>query len=165
MTLKDTIKEDMKAAFKSGDTDTRGTLQLLLAVIQNRELEKRTKLMKAGAITEAEVNEKSQLTDEEVIDALSSEIKKRKESITTYDQAGRPELADGERKELAVLVRYMPEQLSDEAVQQLITDAIASTGATGAKEIGKVMGVVAPKVKGRFDGTRLSELVRQALGA
>lgn len=165
MTLKDKLKDDMKAAFKGGDQATRATLSFMLSVIQNRELEKRAKLMKAGASTEAEVGEKSQLTDEEVIDALGTEIKKRRESIAAYQAAGRPELAASEQQELDTLVRYMPEQLSDETVAQLIKDAIAATGAAGPKDMGKVMGALAPKTKGRVDNTKVSALVKAALGA
>ena len=163
MSLKDTIKDDMKAAFKAGDTATRGALSMLLSVIQNRELEKRAKLMKAGATTETEVAAASQLTDEEVIDALSSEIKKRRESVATYEQGGRPELAASEQAEITVFQKYLPEQLSEEAVRALIAEAVAATGAAGPKDIGKVMGAVTPKTKGRFDGARVSELVKAAL--
>jgi uncharacterized protein YqeY len=165
MSLKETIKDDMKAAFKAGDTVTRSTLSLLLSVIQNRELEKRTKLMKAGATSEAEVAEKSQLTDEEVVDAVSSEVKKRRDSVAQYESAGRAELAAGEKAEVDVLMRYMPEQMSEEAVVALIKEAITATGASSAKDIGKVMGQIAPKTKGKFDGARVSELVKKELGA
>jgi uncharacterized protein YqeY len=165
MTLKDKIKDDMKAAFKAGDTATRSTLTMLLSVIQNRELEKRAKLIKAGTATEADVAEKSGLTDEEVVDAISSELKKRRESVATYEQAGRPELAAGEQAEVVVLSRYLPEQLDEAAVKKLIADAIASAGAAGPKDMGKVMGAIAGSLKGRFDGARASALVKAALGA
>ncbi len=165
MTLKDKLKEDMKAAFKSGDQATRSTLSFMLSVIQNRELEKRAKLMKAGAVTEAEVGEKSQLTDEEIVEALGTEIKKRKESIAAYQSADRSELAASEQQELDTLMRYMPEQLSDDAVAQLVKDAIAATGAAGPKDLGKVMGALAPKTKGRVDNAKVSALVKAALGA
>lgn len=165
MTLKEKITDDMKTAFKAGDQATRGTLSLLLAVIQNRELEKRAKLMKAGATAEADVAEKSKLTDDEVLDAVGSEMKKRKEAVSTYAQAGRAESAQTEQAELDILMRYMPEQLSEDDVKQFIQEAITTTGATSVKDIGKVMGQVAPKTKGRFDGARVSELVKAALGA
>jgi hypothetical protein len=163
MTLKDTIKEDMKTAFKAGDNMTRSTLTMLLSVIQNRELEKRAKLMKAGATTEADVAEKSLLTDEETIDAIASEIKKRRDAFTQYDAAGRPELAASERAEADTLMKYMPEQMAEDTVKALIKEAIASTGAAGAKDMGRVMGAVAPKTKGKFDGARLNQLVKEAL--
>ena len=165
MSLKDKIKEDMKVAFKAGDTVTRGTLTMLLAAIQTRELDKRARLVKSGQATEAEVVEKSALTDEEVIDAVSSEIKKRKDSATQYEAGGRPELADSEKAEAEILSRYMPEQMSESDVIALIKEAIATTGAVTPKDMGKVMGQVTPKTKGRFDGARVNELVKKELGA
>ena len=165
MSLKDTIKEDMKTAFKAGDTATRSTLTMLLSVIQNRELEKRAKLMKSGAATEAEVAGKSQLTDEETIEAVSSEMKKRKDSAAQFIAGGRPELAASEEAEASVLMKYMPEQLTEDAVKALITEAIAATGAAGVKDMGRVMGAVAPKTKGKFDGARVNQLVKEALAA
>jgi uncharacterized protein len=154
MALKETIKDDMKAAFKAGDTATRGTLQLLLSVIQNRELAKRAK-----------TGEASELTDEEVVEALSTEIKKRKESIATFEAGGRPELAASEAAELEVLKKYMPEQISEDEVKALITAAITDTGAAGPKDMGKVMGKISGAIKGRFDGARASAMVKEALGA
>jgi len=151
MSLKDTIKEDMKAAFKAGDTATRSTLTMLLSVIQNREIEKRAKTGEA------------ELTDDEIVSALSTEIKRRKDSAEQYEKGGRPELAESERSEMAILMKYMPEQMSEDEVTKLIADAIASTGASTIKDLGKVMGAVSPKTKGKFDGARLSELVKQAL--
>jgi uncharacterized protein YqeY len=163
MTLKETLKEDMKAAFKAGDQVTRGTISLLLSLVQNRELEKRSRLMKEGMTSEADVAAASVLTDDEVMDALMTEIKKRRESMSTYEAAGRPELAASEQGELAVLMRYMPEQITEDAVRALIGEAIASTGAKTVKDIGTVMGTLAPKIKGRFDGARASQLVRESL--
>lgn len=151
--LKDTIKEDMKTAFKAGDTVTRGTLTMLLSVIQNRELDKRAK------------GKEPVLTDEEVIEAVGTEIKKRKDAAVQFEAAGRTELSSAETAEAAILMKYMPEQMSEDAVKQLIVQAITETGAAGAKDMGRVMGAVAPKTKGRFDGSRLNALVKEALGA
>ncbi len=157
--LKDTIKEDMKTAFKAGDTVTRGTLTMLLSVIQNREIEKRTRTGEA------------ELTDEEVVAAIGTEIKKRKDAAAQYEAAGRAELSSAETAEAAILMKYMPEQMSEEAVKVLIAQAIAETGAAGlastagVKDMGRVMGMVAPKTKGKFDGARLNELVKEALSA
>jgi len=163
MSLKDTIKEDMKTAFKAGDTVTRGTLTMLLSVIQNRELDKRSKLMKSGVATEADVAVQSLLTDEEVIDAIGTEIKKRKDAAAQFEAAGRAELSVGETAEAAILMKYMPEQMSEDAVKALIAQAIIDTGAAGAKDTGRVMGAVAPKTKGKFDGSRLNAMVKEAL--
>ncbi len=156
MPLKDTIKDDMKAAFKAGDSATRSTLTMLLSVIQNRELDKRAK------------GKEPVLTDEEVIEAISSEIKKRKDSAAQYEAAGRSELAAKESAEIPVLMKYMPEQLTEDAVRQLITEAIAAIHSTGsgpsAKDLGKVMGAVTKNTKGKFDGARVNQLVKEALG-
>ncbi|MBP6885891.1 MAG: GatB/YqeY domain-containing protein [Candidatus Pacebacteria bacterium] len=165
MSLKDTIKEDMKVAFKAGDTVTRSTLVMLLSVIQNRELEKRARIMKAGVVSEADVAAQAVLTDEETMEAVMSEIKKRRDAVVQYEAAGRPELAAAEKAESETLTKYLPEQLSEDAVRALITEAIASTGAAGIKDMGRVMGAVAPKTKGKFDGTRVNELVKEALSA
>lgn len=164
MSLKETIKDDMKTAFKAGDSVARTTLSMLLSTIQNRELEKRAKLMKAGATTEADVAEKSVLTDEETLEVITSEIKKRRDAVAQYEAAGRAELAAGETAEIAVLVKYLPEQLTEEAVRALITEAIAATGASGTSDMGRVMGAITPKTKGRFDGARVSQLVKELLG-
>ncbi len=152
MTLKEKIKEDMKTAFKAGDAGTRGTLSLLLSVVQNREIEKRAKTGEA------------ELTDEEVVSAISSEIKKRKDAVTQYQAAGRAESAASEQAEMEILMRYMPEQMSEDDVKKLITQAIEETGAKDAKDMGKVMGQVSKKTKGTFDGSRLSALVKEMLG-
>ncbi len=165
MSLKDTIKEDMKVAFKAGDTVTRSTLVMLLSVIQNRELEKRARIMKAGVVSEADVAAQAVLTDEETMEAVMSEIKKRRDAVVQYEAAGRPELAAAEKAESETLTKYLPEQLTEDAVRALITEAIASTGAAGIKDMGRVMGAVAPKTKGKFDGTRVNELVKEALSA
>lgn len=151
--LKDTIKDDMKAAFKAGDQQKRGTLAMLLSVIQNREIEKRAK-----------TGEES-LTDEEVIAVVSTEIKKRREAVAQFEAGGRPELAEGEKAEIAVLSVYLPEQLSEDDVKKLIAEAVASTGASGPADMGKVMGAISPKIKGRFDGARASALVKEALAS
>lgn len=143
----------MKTAFKAGDTATRGALSMLLSVIQNREIEKRAR------------TGESELTDEEIVAAIGTEIKKRKEAAMQYEAAGRADSAASEQAEAAVLARYMPEQMPEDQVAALITAAIAATGAASPKDMGKVMGQVAPKTKGRFDGTRLNELVKKALGA
>ena len=153
MSLKEKIREDMKAAFKAGDSAVRGTLNMLLSVIQNREIEKRTR------------TGESELTDEETVASIQTEIKKRKDAAAQYESAGRADSAAAERAEAGVLMRYMPEQLSEDEVKRLIADAISATGASGAKDQGRVMGQVAPKIKGKFDGARLGELVAQALAS
>jgi uncharacterized protein YqeY len=148
MTLKEKIKEDMKTAFKAGDTVTRGTLSMLLSVIQNREIEKRTR------------GEEPELSDQEVTSAIGTEIKKRKDAASQFESAGRPELAASEKAEAEILMRYMPEQMGEDEVKKLIADAIAG----GAADAGQVMRVISPTIKGKFDGARASALAKEALG-
>lgn len=162
--LKEKLKEDLKAALKAGESQKRLVVGMILSVIKNRELEKRGKLAKSG-VADADLEAQSALTDEEALEAVSSEIKKRKEAIQTFVVGGRPELAENEKQELAILMAYMPEQMSEDEVKKLIAQAIADTGAAGPKEMGKVMGQLSPKIKGRFDGGRASALVKEALGA
>src|SRR3989344_1024603 len=164
MTLKDRIKDDMKTAMKAGDSVARSTLTMLLSVIQNRELEKRSRLMKAGATKEEDVAMQSLLSDDEIISAISSEVKKRADSISVYQQAGRTELAAQEEAEQKILSKYMPEQRSEEDVRKIVADVIAKTGASGAKNMGAVMGAVSSQTKGRFPGARLQEIVKSVLG-
>lgn len=162
MSLKDTIREDLKGAMKAGEKEKKSTISMLLSSIKNRELEKRGKLAKEGT-ADAELDEKSSLTDEEVVEVVSTEIKKRQESITTYEDAGRSELAAGEKREAEVLSKYLPEQMDVSDVEKLIAGAIEQTGASVPGDMGKVMGAVSPKTKGRFDGKQLAEMVKEAL--
>ncbi len=119
------------------------------------------------AITNAEVSGKQarELDDQQVVDVLSTEVKKRREAATAYDDAGRQELADKERAEAEVITDYLPEQLSDEEVSAIVTAAVESTGAAGEgmKAMGKVMAVVQPQVKGRADGAAVAAEVKRQL--
>jgi uncharacterized protein YqeY len=119
------------------------------------------------AVTNAEVSGKQarELDDQQVVDVLSTEVKKRREAATAYDDAGRQELADKERAEAEVITDYLPEQLSDEEVSAIVTAAVESTGAAGEgmKAMGKVMAVVQPQVKGRADGAAVAAEVKRQL--
>lgn len=160
--LKDRLQTDVKEALKSGDALKRLVLSLVLSAIKSRELEKRTKMSKAEAdITKLE--EASKLNDEEIIEVLSSEIKKRKEAIEQYQKGGRDELAQKERGELDILMNYMPEQLSEDQIREEVKKAITQTGASGPKDMGKVIGAVMAKVKGKADGQMVSRLVKEGL--
>ncbi len=168
--LKEKIQEDVKHALKSGDAQTRLVLSMLLAAVKNRELEKRGKLAKSGTAQDA-LEAQSMLSDEEVIEVLSSEIKRRKESIETYTQGGRPELADKEKGEVDVLMRYMPAQLSDDALLSEIDRVISEAKLQSQKDItlsaqaGKIIGQVMARVKGQADGQRVSALVKERLNS
>ena len=145
--LKDRIREETVAAMKSGDKVRVGTLRLLSAAITNREKDLR-----------------HELSDDEVRDVAAKEAKKRNESIEAFEAAGRTELAERERAELAIVAVFAPEQLSEAELDALVDEAIASTGATSAKEMGKVMGAVMARAKGRADGTAVQAKVRARLG-
>jgi uncharacterized protein YqeY len=146
--LETAVREQMTAAMKAGDKVRLGALRLLVAAITNREKELRRSL-----------------SDDEIREVAGREVKKRTESIEAFDAAGRMELAERERAEREVLRDYAPEQLDDAAIEALVDEAIATTGATSIKEMGKVMGQVMAKAKGKVDGAEVQRRVRERLGA
>jgi|SRR3989338_457253 len=144
--LKEKIQQEMKDALKSGDSQKRTLLGMVLSAVKNKEIEKR-----------------SELTDEDVIGVISSEIKKRKDATEQFEKGGRPELAEGERKEAETLMTYMPEQMSEEDIRNEIKKTITETGAKDVKEMGKVIGAVMAKIKGKADGQVVSRIVKEEL--
>ena len=146
MSLKDQINDDMKTAMRAKETERLGTIRLLLAAIKQREVDDRITLDDAGITG--------------VIDKM---IKQRKDSISQFESAGRTDLADKEKAELAILSAYMPEQLSSDAITAEVQAAIAATGAAGPQDMGKVMGVLKPKLAGKADMTAVSAQVKAAL--
>ena len=148
MTLKAQLTEDMKAAMKSGDRARLDVIRLINAAIKQRE-----------------VDERIVLDDAAVLGVLEKMLKQRRDSITQFEAASRNDLADKEKAEVVVIQHYMPAQLSDAEVDAAIAAAIAESGATGAKDMGKVMGLVKPKVAGRTDMGKLSERVKAKLAA
>jgi uncharacterized protein len=146
MSLKDRINDDMKAAMRARETERLATIRLLLAAIKQREVDERTTLDDAGVTA--------------VIDKM---IKQRKDSISQFEAAHRTDLVDKEKAEMAVLVAYMPEQLSEAEIAAEVQDAVAQTGAAGPQDMGKVMGVLKGKLAGRADMTAISALVKAAL--
>lgn len=140
------ISADVKDAMKAKRSDEVTTLRMVLSDLKNKQIDK-------GA----------ELTDEEVIDALSSMKKKRLESAEAYDNAGRQELADKERQEVALIERYLPEQISDEELERIVDETIREVGAESARQMGMVMGALMPKVKGRVDGSKVNRLVKKKL--
>ena len=133
---------------RSGETLRRDTLRMALSAL---------------ALVEKEL--KRDATDDEVLGVIVKAVKTRKESVDAYTAANRADLAEGENAEIAILSTYMPEQLSDADVDALVAEAISTTGAASAKEMGKVMGWLGPKTKGRVDGKVLSGKVTAALAA
>ncbi|HSM99536.1 MAG TPA: GatB/YqeY domain-containing protein [Rudaea sp.] len=148
MSLKAKLTDDMKAAMKGGDKERLGTIRLVNAAIKQRE-----------------VDERIVLDDTQVLAVLEKMLKQRRDSITQFEAAGRTDLADKEKAEVAVIQAYMPAQMTPAEVDAAIAAAIAEAGATGPKDMGKVMGLVKAKVSGRTDMGKLSELVKAKLSA
>lgn len=146
--LKQRLDREMKEALKAGEKVRLGALRMLAAAVKNREVELR-----------------HELSDEELIEVAGKQVKQRKESAEAFDGGGRPELAQKEREEQAILQAYLPEGLSEDEVAALVDEAIAATGAEGPGDLGKVMGYVMGKAKGRVDGTVVNAAVRERLGA
>lgn len=159
--LRDKIKSDFKEAFKSKNEIRLSVLKMVQSEIGNAEINKRAKLMKEGKTENIETA--SFLNDEEVLQVVSREVKKRKDSVEMYDKAERPELAEKEKAEMAVLMAYLPEQLPEEKIRELAKKAVEQSGAKGEKEIGKVMAILMPQVKGKSDGALVNKIVREFL--
>lgn len=148
MSLIERIDADLKHALKKSDKITLSTLRLAKAALKNKEIEK-------GA----------HLSDEEIISVLSSLSKQRRESIEQYAKGGRDDLVSSEKAELAVLQGYLPQQLSEEELEKIIRAAVQEISASGAGDIGKVMKVVMPQVKGRADGKLVNKKVSELLSS
>ena len=138
----------MKAAMKGGDKPKLGVIRLILAAIKQKE-----------------VDERIELTDEQVLAILDKMVKQRRDSITQYEDAGRTELADQEKFEITVIQAYLPEQLGEGEILAMIDEAVATTGASSMKDMGKLMGILKPKLQGRADMGQASALVKQKLSA
>jgi uncharacterized protein YqeY len=146
--LKDRLHAELNAAMKARDELTTATLRMALTAVTNEEV--------AGKAAR-------ELSDEEVLKVLGREAKKRREAAEAFDAAGRSELADRERAEETVLDRYLPAQLSDDELAELVAAAVAESGASSPRDIGAVMKLVQPRVAGRADGRRVSDEVRSRL--
>jgi len=138
----------MKAAMKGGDKETLGVIRLMLA-----------------ALKQVEVDERIELDDTRIITILDKMLKQRRESISQFDAAGRDDLSKIERTEIEVIQQYMPQALSEEEITNIVNDAISSTGAASIKDMGKVMGIVKPKVAGRGDMGAISGKIKELLNA
>jgi uncharacterized protein len=119
--------------------------------------------MAQNSIYAVEKKDRRELSDDEVVTVITREVKTRRESVEAFRKGGREDLASKEEAEIAILSDYLPEQLDDAAISQLVDEAIAATGASNARDMGKVMGWLSPKTRGRADGRRVSELVASAL--
>jgi len=145
--LKDRLSVELREAMKARDTTRLATLRLLSAAVRNREVE-------LG----------HELSDEELQAVASTEVKRRREAAEAFEQGGRPELAEKERAEQAILETYLPEQLSDEELGAIIDEAVAATGASGPGDLGQVMGQVMARAKGRAEGGEVRRRVAERLG-
>ncbi|TSC56700.1 MAG: hypothetical protein Greene071421_332 [Parcubacteria group bacterium Greene0714_21] len=164
MSLRSSIQERIREALKAHDQVLAGTLRFLFASIVNKEKEKRYRLSKESPkLSQEQLAKQSELQDQEVLDVVASEAKKHKESIEAFEKGGRKDLVVKEQAELKILEVYLPEQLSEEEVRRLVQEAIASTSASSAKDIGKVMVALMPKVKGRADGALVNKIVKELL--
>ncbi|UXI68235.1 GatB/YqeY domain-containing protein [Tahibacter amnicola] len=148
MSLKVRLTEDMKAAMRGGEKDRLGVIRLINAAIKQRE-----------------VDERITLDDTQVLAILEKLVKQRKDSVSQYEKANREDLAAVERYEIGVIQGYLPAQLEDSEVAAIIDAAVTEAGATGPKDMGKVIGLVKTKVAGRADMGKLSEQVKQKLAA
>ena len=146
MTLKARISEDMKSAMRARDTVRLGTVRLLLAAIKQKE-----------------VDERNEADDAAVTGIVEKLIKQRKDSISQFQAAGRDDLVAAEQAELAVLQTYLPEQLSSTEIEAAVAAAIAESGATSARDMGKVMGLLKPRLAGRADMGLVSSLIKTRL--
>ena len=144
MTLKQQLVEDMKAAMKSGDKHTLGVVRLINAAIKQRE-----------------VDERIELDDAAVLAAMEKMVKQRKDSVSQFEAAAREDLAAIERAEIVVIEKYLPAKLGEAQIQAAIDEAIAQTGATGPADMGKLMGVLKPRLSGQADMGLVSTLVKK----
>ena len=148
MGLKETLKTDLTEAIRSSNKVVSGTIRMVLTAITNEEVSGK----------EARV-----LTDDEIITVLSREAKKRREAAEEFAKAGRADKAAEEKAEGEVIAKYLPAQLSEDDIKALIAAAVASTGAAGPGDMGKVMGAIKPKIAGKADGALVSSLVKESL--
>lgn len=149
MSLKQQIVEDMKQAMKAGETAKRDTLRMLDSMIKNTEIEK--------------LKKEEGLTDEEVQGVIAKAIKQRKDSVEQYNAGGRADLAEKENREIEILSAYMPEQMSEEKVREIVKATLVEIGATSKAEMGKAMGPIMGKLKGQADGNLVRKIVEEEL--
>jgi len=144
--LAERLSEDLKQAMKEKDKLRLSVIRMVRAAIKNAEIEKRRPL-----------------NEDEIIDVLSRELKQRQESLQEFEKAGRQDLSEQVQQEIQILRQYLPEPLDDQALQELVKEAIQAVGAISKRDLGKVMSYLMPKVKGRADGKKVNQMVQQQL--
>jgi len=148
MSIKEKLRDELTAALRAGDAQRKTTLRMALASIKNAEVEARGEL-KEGL----------------VLNLIQKEVKARQETIEGAQQANRPDLISKAEEEIAILNEFLPEQLSEEELRTLVQEAIEESGASSMTEIGAIMGVLMPKIRGKADGKQANQIVRDLLGA
>jgi uncharacterized protein YqeY len=149
MGLREKLSEDLKNAMKSGDKIRLEVVRMLQTMLRRREIERK--------------GEGKELTEEDEIQVIKSEIKKRKEAIELFEKGGRIDLAEKEKRELEILNEYLPKQMSEEEIRGFVEKIIQETGAVGQKDFGKVMGLVMRELKGKADGSLVQKIVKEKL--
>ena len=146
MSLREQLSDEMKTAMKARDELRLSTIRMIRSSVKNRDIDL-----------------KRELSDQEIVDVVATLVKQRRESIRLFGEAGRTDLVEKEEKELAILLHFLPQQLSREEVATLVDSAVAESGAQGAKDMGRVMKALVPHVAGRADGKMVSDLVKEKL--
>lgn len=146
MTLKEQLLEDMKTAMRDKDVVRKETIQMV-----------------RSGILQVEKDQKVTLNDEEVIEVIAKEVKRRKDVLPDYEKSGRAELIDGIKAEIDVLLHYLPSQLTEEELEPIVRETIEETGAVSMRDMGKIMAAIMPKIKGRADGRTVNEMVKKIL--
>lgn len=146
MSIQDKLMDDLKTSMKNKEKLRKNVITMVRAAVKQRE-----------------VDERVELSDEDVIDIISKQVKQKRDAIVEFQRGERQDLVDTTNEEIAILLEYLPLQLTEEELDQIVKDAIEEVNAETVKDIGKVMGVVLPKVKGKADGSAVNKLVRQYL--
>lgn len=146
MSLKEQIPNDIKNALRNKSTVELSVLRMLQSAIHNKE-----------------IDNKEELSDEQVIEVVSSEVKKRRDAASEFEKVNRPDAAQKEKEEIEILLKYMPEQLSEDQIREEVAKAIEESMADGLKDLGKVMKIIMPRMKGKADGKLVNSMVRDLL--
>ncbi len=147
MSLRDLLLQDLKTAMKDGDNVKKSAVQ-----------------MARSAVLQVEKDTKVTLDDDGIVEIIAKEVKKRMDTLPDFEKSGRDDLIDNLKAEIEVLKKYLPEQLSEAEIENIVKNAISSTGAVSAKDIGKVMQAVMPETRGKADGKLVNQIVKKLLG-
>ena len=150
--LREAFTERMKTALRAKDTRTLSTVRLIMAALKDRDIAARSD------------GNKAEIPDADILRMLQGMVKQRRESIVLYEQGGRPELAEKERGEIAIIERFLPAQLSDQALEAAVKETIAAIGAQGMKDMGRTMTALRERYAGQIDGAKASQVVKRLLG-